>query len=70
MKYFNEIGTFGLNATCSHCAVTTLFAGQSRFRIEENGINLVKYQYQFQCQDCGALQMGGFHEKSFSKRDG
>ena len=59
MKYFDDITTFGLEATCSSCGVLTFFTGRNRYRMLENGIHLVKYDYQFQCQDCGELKMPG-----------
>jgi len=62
MKYFSDIRTFGLDATCSACGVTTHFTGQNRYRIEENGIDIVKYEREFQCQDCGILAMGNIDE--------
>ena len=59
MKYFQDIGVFGLPATCRNCGVITHFNGKSRYRIEENGINLVVYTHEYQCQDCGELRMSG-----------
>lgn len=59
MKYFKDIGVFGLPATCSNCGTLTHFNGQSRYRIKENGINLVVNTYEYQCQDCGELKMSG-----------
>ena len=64
MKYFDDVTTFGLNATCSSCGVLTFFAGQNRYRLEEKGINIVKYQYEFMCQDCGLLKMQDFEDAS------
>lgn len=54
---FNDIGTFGLDPLCKSCGVITHFTGQNRYRLEEGGYNIVKYQYEYQCQDCGALKM-------------
>jgi hypothetical protein len=62
MKYFNDINTFGLDATCRLCGVMTHFTGQNRYRLEENGINVVKYVYEYQCQDCGKLKMAEFDD--------
>ena len=62
MKYFSDVGPFGLKATCSNCGVMTHFTGQNRYRLEENGISVVKYVYQYQCQDCGTLKMADFDD--------
>ena len=61
--YFNDIGTFGLGPLCKNCGVITHFTGQNRYRLEENGIDIVKYQYEHQCQDCGALKMADPDDK-------
>jgi len=62
MKYFTDINTFGLDATCNNCGILTHFTGQNRYRLEEKGINIVKYQYEHQCQDCGTLRMADFND--------
>ena len=62
--YFEDIGTFGFTPVCKNCAVKTHFTGQNRFRIEEGGYDMVKYQYEHQCQDCGALKMADFDDES------
>lgn len=64
MKYFDDVNTFGLDATCSGCGVLTHFTGRNRYRLDKNGINMVKYVYEFQCQDCGVLKMANFKEAS------
>lgn len=61
--HFTDIGTFGVNPVCKNCGASTHFTGQNRYRLEEGGFNVVKYQYEYQCQDCGALKMDGFDDE-------
>lgn len=56
MILLNEIES-GLRATCRNCLQTTFYTGKVRVKIEKDGQRLLKYQREFQCQDCGELKI-------------
>ncbi len=61
--YFNEVGSFGANIKCPKCKVVTHFTGRNRNLFNAEPTDIVKYQYEHQCQHCGKLKMADVGDK-------
>ncbi|MGI8582398.1 MAG: hypothetical protein ACR2KX_09380 [Chitinophagaceae bacterium] len=55
--YFNQIGPFGANIKCQKCKVVTHYKGYNKMQFKVEPTDIIKYQYQHQCQKCGSLKM-------------
>jgi hypothetical protein len=56
MAYFTDVAYLGSRITCRNCKEETLFSNANRYNTSEG----TKFKWEYQCQDCGALEMSEY----------
>ena len=60
--YFNQIGDFGANIKCPRCKAVTHYKAYNKIQCKAEPTDIIKYQYQHQCQNCGSLKMAELND--------
>lgn len=55
--YFNQIGDFGANIKCPKCKIVTYYKAYNKIQYKAEPTDIIKYQFQHQCQTCANLKM-------------